>query len=235
MTESETLERLKTLTTAHLADASVRLGKEVRSAPHNVRGLTHLMRCAGRCRPTRHAGSVDVFLEAIAGASLGDVLIVDNEGRIDESCVGDLIALEAKLAGLSGIVVWGLHRDTAELLDIGLPCFSMGTLPNGPLRARQRHPEAMNTAVVGKCAVSGEDLAVADADGVLFLGQRDLVDVVGVADEIRETERRQAQVMRDGRSLREQTRFDDYLRQSKTNPRYSFREHLRSVAGAIET
>lgn len=235
MNESHALERLKTLTAAHLADAFVRLGRELRCAPHYVKGLTSGMRCAGRCSPTRHAGSVDVFLEAIARASAGDVLIIDNEGRLDEACVGDLVALEAKQAGLAGIVIWGLHRDTTQLLDIGLPCFSIGTLPNGPLRARQRHPEAMTTAEVGTCVVSADDVAVADADGIIFLGQHDLGDVLTVAEGIRETERRQAQLMRSGRRLRDQTRFEDYLRQANEDPNYTFREHLRSVAGAIET
>jgi regulator of RNase E activity RraA len=42
----------------------------------------------------------------------GDVLVVDNGGRLDEACVGDLVALEAKHAGVAGIAIWGLHRDT---------------------------------------------------------------------------------------------------------------------------
>jgi len=41
--------------------------------------------------------------------------------------------------------------------------------------------------------------------------------------------------MRNGRNLREQTPFEAYLRQSKANSNYIFREHLRAVAGAIET
>ncbi len=35
----------------------------------------------------------------------------------DEACVGDLAVLEAAAAGLSGVAVWGLHRDTAELTE----------------------------------------------------------------------------------------------------------------------
>jgi 4-hydroxy-4-methyl-2-oxoglutarate aldolase len=40
----------------------------------------------------QHVGSVHIFLEALADASPGDVLVVDNAGRLDEACVGDLIA-----------------------------------------------------------------------------------------------------------------------------------------------
>jgi regulator of RNase E activity RraA len=54
-----------------------------------------------------------VFLEALGSAGYGDVLVVDNGGRADEACVGDLVVLEAQAAGVSGMVVWGLHRDTS--------------------------------------------------------------------------------------------------------------------------
>ena len=124
MLEAAALKRLQALTTAHLADACIRVNGTVRCAPSAVRGVAPTMHCIGSARPVRHAGSVDIFLEAIAAASVNDVLVVDNEGRRDEACVGDLIALEAKQAGLSGMVIWGLHRDTAELFEIGLPLFS---------------------------------------------------------------------------------------------------------------
>jgi len=52
------------------------------------------------------------------------VLVVDNGGRADEACVGDLVVLEAQAAGLGGVVMWGLHRDTPEVTQIGLPVFS---------------------------------------------------------------------------------------------------------------
>src|SRR2546430_12395803 len=41
--------------------------------------------------------SVDIFLEALEKASTGEILVVDNAGRRDEACVGDLIALETKI------------------------------------------------------------------------------------------------------------------------------------------
>jgi regulator of RNase E activity RraA len=235
MLEGVTSKRLQALTTPHLADACLRTATAIRCAPSAIKGVTPSMRCQGAVRPATHAGSVDVFLEAIASASAGDVLVVDNEGRLDEACVGDLIAMEAKQAGLSGIVIWGLHRDTPELLDIGLPLFSAGSLPAGPLRVRERHSGVLTNAQIGEWRVSADDAVVADADGVLFLPKQRLRDVIEIAEHIRDTERHQAESMTKGRSLREQTKFDEYLKRSKENPSYGFREHLRSVSGAIET
>src|SRR5579859_5670988 len=143
MDHDELQQRFAALTTAHLADACIRAGLPVRCAPAQLRALSPGSRLAGRVAPTRHAGSVDVFLEAFEDAAPGDILVADNAGRLDESCIGDLVALEAQAAGLSGIVIWGLHRDTADILAIGLPVFSLGAIPTGPLslasRATERH------------------------------------------------------------------------------------------------
>ena len=71
-------------------------------------------------------------------AAPGDVLVGDNGGILDEACVGDLVALEAHAAGREGMVIWGLHRDTADIRAIGLPVFSLGAIPTGPLRLDAR-------------------------------------------------------------------------------------------------
>ncbi len=228
------VERLETLTTPHLADACMRVGAPVRCAPAGLRPIGPNMRCAGRSRPARHVGSVDVFLEALAGTNPGDVLVIDNGGRLDEACIGDLVALEVMKAGLGGMVVWGLHRDTDELIEIGLPIFSLGAIPTGPQRVDPRSLDALSPARVGHFVVASSDLVVADADGVIFLDEDRLPAIVSAAEAIRATEREQARLMRSGTSFREQARFDEYIARRATNPRLGFREHLRAVGRTIE-
>jgi regulator of RNase E activity RraA len=191
-------------------------------------------RIAGRVSPARHVGSVDVFLEVFESASPGDVLVVDNDGRLDESCVGDLATIEAQTAGLSAIVIWGLHRDTAEIRAIGLPVFSLGALPTGPQRLDARHPDALISASVGEWTVGSDDVAFGDDDGVLFVPDARVEEVLAFAETIRNTERKQAERIRDGVSLRSQVRFDDFLARRRTEPSLTFREHLRDVGGEIE-
>jgi hypothetical protein len=60
------------------------------------------------------------------------------------------------------------------------------------------------------------------------------VDLFRVAETIRDTERRQAERIRAGVSLRRQLQFDRYLAQRQRTPSLSFRDHLRAVGGAIE-
>jgi regulator of RNase E activity RraA len=192
------------------------------------------MRVAGRVLPARHAGSVDVFLEAFAGSEPGDVLVVDNGGRLDESCVGDLVAIEAATAGVGGIVIWGLHRDGADLAVIGLPVFSLGSIPTGPLSVHTRPGDALESAAVGPWTTTREDLVFGDGDGVLFVPASEADEVFRLAESIRDTEYRQAGLIRGGTTLREQVRFEDFLHRRTENPALTFREHLRTVGGAIE-
>jgi 4-hydroxy-4-methyl-2-oxoglutarate aldolase len=234
MDQGELQGRFAALTTAHLADASLRAGRQVRCGPPCLQAVVPGSRLAGRVLPARHAGSVDIFLEALEGAAPGDVLVVDNGGRLDEACVGDLVALEAQAAGLAGIVIWGLHRDTADIRAIGLPVFSLGATPTGPQRPDARPEDALRSATVGAWTVSHDDLVLADDDGVLFLPGVHAEEVFGLAEAIRDTERRQAERIQDGLSLRRQVQFDVYLARREQAPTLTFREHLRAVGGAIE-
>ncbi|WP_405361631.1 RraA family protein [Kitasatospora sp. NBC_00085] len=228
------LKRFAGLSTPLLADACVRLGLAPRAAPAGIGAVVAGSRIAGRALPVRHYGSVDVFLEAYGAAGPGDVLVIDNDGRTDEACVGDLAVLEARAAGVAALVVWGLHRDTPELAGIGLPVFSYGSLPLGPLRLDEREPEALVTARFGPHLVSGEDVVFGDADGVLFVPAARADEVLETAAGIARTERAQAERIRSGDTLRRQTAFDDYLARRAADPSYSFRQHLRRVGGAIE-
>jgi regulator of RNase E activity RraA len=234
MDHEEIRRRFEALTTAHLADACIRAQAPVRCAPPLLHAVLPGSRLAGRVIPARHAGSVDVFLEALQGAAPGDVLVVDNGGRLDESCVGDLVVLEAHGAGLEGIVIWGLHRDTAEIRAIGLPVVSLGAIPTGPQRLDPRPHGALECATVGDWTVDREDLVLADDDGVLFVPLAAAADVFTLAETIRNTEGHQAELMSGGTSLRNQVQFDTYLAKRQETPSLTFRDHLRGVGGAIE-
>jgi regulator of RNase E activity RraA len=177
---------------------------------------------------------VDVFFEAYEKASPGDVLVIDNGGRTDEACIGDLTVIEAREAGLAGIVLWGLHRDTEEVLALGLAVFSYGFLPAGPIAARERPADALISARFGDFTVTARDAVLADADGAVFVPLDKVDELVSAARAIMDKERAQADMAKQGTSLRKQMEFANYLSRREADPSYTLRQHLREVGGEIE-
>jgi 4-hydroxy-4-methyl-2-oxoglutarate aldolase len=234
MKNREIAGRFSKLSTPLIADACIRLGVSFNIAPFGIRPVLLDSTIAGRAFPVRHFGSVDVFLEAMNETEEGDVLVVDNNGRCDEGCIGDLIVIEADACNLGGIVVWGAHRDTPELQRLGFPVFSYGSWSVGPLRVNERSTDVFKSARFGEYGVTRDDVVFGDLDGVLFVPYKRVSDIQQMAESLLETERTQAESVRSGKTLREQLRFDEYLIQRKIDPDYDFRKHLRKIGGAIE-
>ena len=227
-------EKFSELSTPLIADACLRLELPVRMAPPGIHQLIPMKHLSGRVLPARHYGSVDIFLEAMRDAEPGDVLAVDNGGRMVEGCIGHLMAYEARACALAGLVVWGCHRDTAELMRIGFPIFSYGGCSSGPRSVDTRDGEALQSAHFGDLLVTRDDVLFADEDGVLYVHVHHIEAVISTAEEIRDVERRQAVALQYGTRLKDQFKFQEYLAERASNPSYSFREHLRKLGGAIE-
>lgn len=221
--------------TAQIADACMRLSLPFRIAPACIRPVAAVEGLlSGPVIPVRHYGSVDIFLEALESAPAGGIMVIDNGGRVDEACIGDLVVLEVKNAGLQAMVVWGLHRDTAGLLAIGLPVLSCGAFPAGPSRLDARQSAALTSARLGDFEVTKGDTAFADQDGAVFIESEHVDAVVAAAKAIREREIKQTKAAIEGQSLREQFQFRKYLKKRDVDEGYTFRQHISAISKSIE-
>ena len=221
-------------TTPFIADACVQLSLPVRIGPPGLRGTFPGSKVSGPARPARHFGSTDVFLEAIAASLRGDVLVIDNGGRIDEGCIGDLVVGEALMSGIAGTICWGTHRDTGAILAMKALVWSLGTCPNGPLELRRRVTTALTAANLGSVTVTLDDYIFADDDGAVVVAHADLDRIVETAKDIAAREGAQAARLLKGELLRTQLDLDGYVARRESDPNHTFRDHLKSFGGAIE-
>ena len=227
-------EAFSELSTPLIADACMQLGVFMRIPPIGIKPVVAGWKIAGRVLPVRHSGSVDIFLEVMANADAGDILTIDNAARKHEGCIGDLTALEAKAMGLGGIAVWGFHRDTPQLIEIDFPVFSYGSYPAGPKRAYPRGSDALTTARFGDFKLTADDVVLGDDDGVVFALLKDVDEIISLARKISETEKRQATNIKKGKTLSQQIKFNEYLKNRSKNSAYTLREHLQKIGAAIE-
>ena len=223
------MKRFRQMTTPLVADAVIRLGLPAKIAPSGIRPLVAGSKFAGPASPAVLNGYADRVLECIYRSDAGNVLVLDNKGRSDEACFGDLAPYEARSQGLVGVVIWGRHRDSAEVEEIGVPVFSYGTYPLGMQRTFAPVEEPFARCQFDEANVERSDFVFADDDGVLFVPKDHIESVMDTAEEIQSAEQAQVEKIRTGTTLREQLQFDRYLREKKNDPTLTLGEHMKKI------
>jgi len=203
MTREPIIERLAKLDTCAVSDALDTLG--LKGATWGVRPLWQCSRIVGRAvtmkikpaglqRPTQHLGTAP-----IEAAKPGDIIVIDNGGKLEFSCWGGLLALSAKLKGLSGVVIDGASRDIDEARDLEFPVYARGAVP---MTARGRvMQESFNQEIqfAGVQCHPG-DLVIADGSGVVIIAKEKEQEVVAAAEAIYRKEQEMADGIRKGYS-----------------------------------
>ncbi len=158
------------------------------------RAVTVKIKPAGLERPTQHLGTA-----AIEAAKPGDIIVIDNGGKREFSCWGGLLALSAKLKGVSGVVIDGACRDIDEARELGFPVYGRGVVP---MTARGRvMQESFNQEIqfAGVQCRPG-DLVIADGSGVVIIPKEKEKEAVATAEEIYRKEQEMADGIRRGYS-----------------------------------
>ncbi len=137
---------------------------------------------------------------AIALARPGDVIVVD--GKADQTCalMGAIMANQCLASGLAGVVLDAAARDFDEIRELGFPMYAVGTNPNGPTKLV---PGLINHPVqCGGVTVHPGDLVVGDADGVVVIEREKVAEILDLAAEKLEGERKRIANIQSGAETR---------------------------------
>jgi regulator of RNase E activity RraA len=203
MAREPIIERLSKLDTCAVSDALDSLGLKgatwgigpLWQCPRIVgRAVTMKIKPAGLQQPTQHLGTAP-----IEAANPGDIIVIDNGGQLQFSCWGGLLALSAKLKGVSGVVIDGACRDIDEARELSFPVYARGVVP---MTARGRIiQESFNQEIqFGGVQCHPGDLVIADGSGVVIIPKQKEEEVIGAAEGIYQKEQEMAAGIRKGYS-----------------------------------
>ncbi|MFR5931960.1 MAG: RraA family protein [Oscillospiraceae bacterium] len=115
-------------------------------------------------------------------AKPGDVIVADAAGSTSLSVIGERIGYYMyKIRKCAGIIIDGAFRDTAGLVDLGVPFFGRGADPKlfGAIG-----PGAINVTIsCGGVVIHPGDLMIGDDDGIIAIPRLIIDDIVQEVEE----------------------------------------------------
>lgn len=181
-------ERFEKLSSTNVSDAMDALG--YKGATRGIRpmiqrwnkivgpAVTMRMTAAGLTPQKTHLG-----MNAIASAEKGNVIVIDNGGRMDSSCWGGILANAAKTKGVAGTVIDGCCRDLDDCIEADYTVYARGTVV---CTARGRVIEESTNQMVqfGGVQVRPGDIVMGDSSGIVIVPQEAVDAVLAKAEEL---------------------------------------------------
>jgi 4-hydroxy-4-methyl-2-oxoglutarate aldolase len=127
---------------------------------------------------------------AVAEAAPGEVLVLTMPEPRPVALVGELLATQAKVAGVAALLVDAAVRDLDELRAVGLPIWARYVRVTG---AEKQTPGVIGEPVeVAGATIRQGDVVVLDTDGAVVVERERIDDVLkaSLAREAREREKR---------------------------------------------
>jgi regulator of RNase E activity RraA len=195
--------RIQSLSCTDLSDAMDRL-----AIPCQCSGIMPLDRSfnlVGQAWTLRYGtigqsgGTVGDYIDDIEE---GQVVVLDNQGRLDATVWGDLLTSTAVQRKIAGTVIDGICRDVDRALELRFSIFSRGNwMRTG--KDRVRVEATQEPVTIGGIRVESGDWLRGDGDGVVVIPASRLEQVLGVAQEVHEAEEHIRSAMAAGTSLRQ--------------------------------
>ena len=134
-------------------------------------------RVAGPARTALCApGDNTMVHAAVAQANPGDILVLTSSKPAPVALVGELLATQAQVRGVAGLLVDGAVRDLDELTAIGLPIWARFVRAQGATKGTVGKLDV--PVVVGGAMIRPGDLVVLDCDGAVVVPSRRVGEVL---------------------------------------------------------
>jgi regulator of RNase E activity RraA len=204
------ISEFKKLDTTSVSDALDRLG-----LVGGLEGLKPVISGTTICGPafTVHyvpcgikKGTVGDFLDDVKP---GEVVVIDNGGRLYCTVWGDIMSLCASKKGIEGTVIDGVCRDVPAIKKLGYTIFSKGQyMVTGKDRVEV---DAVNIPIaISGVQVKPGDIMLADDSGALVVPLEKAEKVLKIAKEIEEKEAIIEQEILAGKTLTEARKKVNY-------------------------
>ena len=143
-----------------------------------VAGPARIALCASGDNSMVHA--------AVAHASPGDILVLTSVEPAPVALIGELLATQAQVRGVAGILVDGATRDLDELVAMGLPIWTRFVRAQGATKGEVGKVDV--PVVIGGSEIRPGDVVVMDCDGAMALPLERVGEVLPLAVERAERE-----------------------------------------------
>jgi regulator of RNase E activity RraA len=197
------VERASKLDTATISDALDRFGIvgqcyeiKPRDPKFRMTGRAYTLLCGPAAVPP---GTVGDYIDDVKP---GEIVVIDNGGRLNATIWGDILTETAHAKGVAGTVIDGLCRDTALCTELNYPVFTRDHwMRTGKDRVQV---EATNVPItIGEARVQPGDILRGDADGVVVIPKEHEDKVLQAGEEIQEAENAIRKAVRGGMRLDE--------------------------------
>ncbi|PZE22351.1 RraA family protein [Paenibacillus xerothermodurans] len=201
------------VSTCNVSDALDKLGLK-----SGVAGIRPLYDCAkvvgpavtmriipfGPDMPSGHLGA-----DALNASEPGDVIVIDNAGRVDQNCWGEILAFAARQQGVAGVVIDGAARDVDIIRQINFPVYARGVVPF-TARGRNVQGDYNCTVQLGGAQVRPSDIVMADMNGVVVIPAERAEEVLRVSKELFDREAEMVRLLQSGVPFSEVDRKSGY-------------------------
>ncbi len=136
-------------------------------------------------------------LEAIMAGQPGDILVIDQGGRMDVNSFGGVAAFTAIQHGFIGTVIDGVTRDVDEMQAQGFAAYARGVIQQS-IRNRCAYAGHSLEVQLAGMSVNTGDLIMGDLNGILVIPEAQAEMVLHIAQEFADTEERMKDAISQG-------------------------------------